>query len=216
MVKVEADGSVDIPYKEIKEIFSDIFKHITSEKSATCMVLDISLQTIRDWYASFVTIFDNDIMKKIHSNKLPRDELDRRLKEISGYIYGRKYPDIIEESVRCLERLQQPDGPSRNLNYFERYVLRKFYIDRETLSTIKKLQKTENEFLTLATNMKMDFEKHYILRDKRKSLDPLDVYTVKKLLLERRSIIFKLISDIKEKIGCITQNIRILYEGLKL
>jgi hypothetical protein len=32
MVKLAVDGSVDIPYKEIKEIFSDIYKHITSEK----------------------------------------------------------------------------------------------------------------------------------------------------------------------------------------
>jgi hypothetical protein len=65
-------------------------------------------------------------------------------------------------------------------------VLRKFYIDRETLSKIEKLQ-TENEFLTLATNMKMDFQKHYILHDNLHHIDPLDVYTVKKLLLERRS-----------------------------
>ena len=64
--------------------------------------------------------------------------------------------------------------------------------------------------------MKMDFQRHYILHDKLHHIDILDVYTVKKLLLERRSIIFKLISDIKVDIDCKRQHIRILYEGLKL
>jgi len=74
----------------------------------------------------------------------------------------------------------------------------------------------ENEFLTLATNMKLDFRKHYILRDERNLLSPLDISQVKDALLERRANIFELISDIRNSIGCESQTIRILYEGLNL
>jgi hypothetical protein len=48
------------------------------------------MQTIRDWHASFVNIIDDDTIKKIRGSELPRHELDKRLKEICGYIYGRK------------------------------------------------------------------------------------------------------------------------------
>lgn len=193
-----------------------MYKHITSEKIATCHALDISFQTIRDWYASFVNIFNDSIMTKIHNDNLPQSELDRHLKEIADYIYGRRYPDIIEEQIRCLKRLQDPDGPSRSLNFFEDKILRKFHISEQTISMVKKLEANENEFLTLATNMKLDFRQHYILLKEPHHLSPLDISQVKDALLERRANIFELISDIKNNIGCESQTIRILYEGLNI
>jgi len=122
-------------------------------------------------------------MTKIHNNSLRQDELDRYLKEISDYISGRRYPDIIEESIRCLKRLQDPDGPSKNLSFFEEKILCKFHIDEETSSMIKRLEANDNEFLTLATNMKLDFRKHYILLKERHQLSPLDISQVKDALL---------------------------------
>lgn len=48
---------------------------------------------------------------------------------------------------------------------------------------IKRLEANDNEFLTLATNMKLDFRKHYILLKERHQLSPLDISQVKDALL---------------------------------
>lgn len=211
MVTVKPDGSIEIPYDEAKRFLSDLRKYITREKLKACYVLGVTLQTIRDWWErSFTEVFNDQVMVDINRQNIPKDELRKHLNNIARYIDRRKYPDIVDESVRCLEQLCKDEKRLSKKPRIVDKITGRFYIDKDTFKKIKDLKKTEIEFKNIAMNMKNDIRDKCILLNDPASLDPNDIANAKRRMDEDRIKILDFISDIRDGIGCPGLTIKLL------
>jgi hypothetical protein len=142
MLTVKPDGSVEIKYKDVVQALTELRNYITREKMNTCYVLGITLQTMRDWWdKSFNEVFNDKVMVDIKHQNLPKDELEKHLREIASYVRKSKYPDIIRESVLCLEKLgEDKDRLLQKPSLIDK-ITGRFLIDEDTFKKIEELER---------------------------------------------------------------------------